>query len=130
MIPLTGSAALPQDSQGAHGWMILTLHQPMAVNADLIHGVYRTGEALKTTLEHPPTLIEVHAGRPWFIVPVQRVFSLSDALVDDANEWTVTFRRPAGLGVHVRGIEGPYRGVVMQDTLKTQQGAWPILQFS
>lgn len=113
------------------GWMVLTVGgQSMAVSGAVIEGVHRTSEAVLTSLESPPAKVEIHRGRPWFIVPFERVLQTLEALNRGArpDEWTVTLCQPSGVGIHVDAIEGPYRGAVMDGTLRTSHGAWPIAQ--
>ena len=120
-----------EESTGIHqGWMVLTLNgQSFAVKGSLIEGVYLSSEATTTQLNNPAALIEVHAGRPWFIVPVEEIFSVVHApAVPNSAVWTVSLRVPSGVAVHVQAIEGPYRGAVMNQTLKTQQGSWPVVE--
>jgi hypothetical protein len=124
--PLTAGA-----TDTSQGWMILTLNsQSWAVSGQDIAGVYRTSEATQFLILQPPAQIEVQGGRPWFIVPPARVMRdfLGTAEPVDPT-WTVAFKRPAGVALHMDAVEGPYRGVVMQGVLKTTQGNWPVMDL-
>lgn len=113
------------------GWMVLSFNgQVFAVKGSSFEGVYLTAEAATTQLMEPPTCIEVHGGRPRFIVPGGRVFGFLPSHAEEENPvWTVSLRHPEGVAVHVNAIEGPYRGVVLNNTLKTQQGSWPVIEL-
>ena len=116
--------------EGGRSWMVVKIHgQDVAVRSDCIATVYRTVDAARTALNAPNADIEVHGGRPWFMVSPRQIFlTLDDTMPSGPNEWTEAFAQPAGVAIHVESIEGPYRGVVMQDTLRTPQGTWPILR--
>lgn len=130
-MPITNTAlAMDLDQDSGHGWLILKLQgQSFAINGTLTEGVYLSAEATVTLLEDPPAYIEVHRGRPWFILPaVQVLRTLGTVVPNGLAKWTLTFRTPASVAVHADAIEGPYRGVVMNGTLKTSQGNWPVIE--
>lgn len=127
---ISNSASADVREESGRSWMVVRIHeQDMALRSELIAAVYRTADAQCTQLSAPAAQIEVHGGRPWFIVSPRHIFLALDASVPTGDhEWTVAFEQPQGVAIHAQAIEGPYRGVVMRDTLKTPQGAWPILR--
>jgi hypothetical protein len=103
-----------------------------AVASDRIDVVFRTQEACVTQLSQPKVRIEVQQGRPWFIVSLDSLallqeFSHADPAAD--LQWTIGLRHPSGLALHAASVEGPFKGVVSNQMLKTPQGDWPLLEW-
>lgn len=131
-MPFSSNHSVSADSLGDAGrsWMVVKIHgQDFALRSESIAAVYRTSDAVRSSMSMPSADIEVHGGRPWFIVSPRQLFLIVDeGLASGQPEWTVAFIQPEGVAIHVELIEGPYRGVVMQETLKTSQGTWPLLR--
>ena len=114
-------------------WMVIqTGGFSFAVASGRIDVVFRTQEASVTQLNKPNVRIEVHQGRPWFIVSLDSVallqeFSFTDPAAD--MQWTIGLHHPQGLALHVASVEGPFRGLVTNQMLKTPQGDWPLLEW-
>ena len=132
MSPPSGSPT-QSDHAAAHAWMVInTEGLSYAVASDLIDVVFRTQEAEVTHLAQPAGRVEVHQGKPWWVLPlstlaVRQEFGHPDAVQD--AQWTLGLRHPSGVAIHVQSIEGPFKGLAMDQTLKTAQGDWPLLEW-
>jgi hypothetical protein len=122
------------ESAVAHAdWMVIQIGGHFyAVASDRIDVVFRTQEASVTQLIKPTARIEVHQGRPWFVVSLESltlVQEFGSTNVDADLEWTIGLQQPQGLALHATSIEGPFRGLVTGQLLKTPQGEWPLLEW-
>ena len=129
----TGLSTRGDPALAPAGWMIIRVRGfSYAVANDRIDVVFRTQESIVTLLDKSKVRIEVYQGRPWFVVSLNTValqheFGHADR-VDD-SQWTIGLRQPAGLALNAASIEGPFRGLITEQMLKTSQGDWPLLEW-
>jgi len=114
-------------------WMVIQAGGlAYAVASERIGVVFRTQEASVTILHKPQVRIEVHQGKPWFVVALDQLALLQEfGHADRAAlpQWTIGLRHPDGVAIHVDSIEGPFKGLVTAQSLQTSQGDWPLLEW-
>lgn len=114
-------------------WMVLqTGGLAYAVASERIGVVFRTQEASVAILHKPQVRIEVHQGKPWFVVALDQLALLHEFGHADRTalpQWTIGLRHPEGVAIHVDNIEGPFKGLVTAHSLQTSQGDWPLLEW-
>lgn len=129
-MPYSSSAPLPQeDRESGHGWLVLgDTANACAVRSDWVAAVFRCSEASDAYFRNPAAHVQIHGGRPWFIVTFEKMFAASwMSHGDTPKQWTVALSGSSPVAVQVASIEGPYKGVVIDGMLKTPSGDWPVV---
>jgi hypothetical protein len=110
------------------GWLILGgAAQGFAIRSDCVLRVFRSTDAQRLVIGETAAQIRLQGGRPWFVVPLEQLFpTLGPGMFEEHPEWTVVFSHVDGLAVEVSAVEGPYRGVVLNQQLSCREGQWPV----